>query len=108
LGIPTVATSLWTTQQVKRWITPSPISIEWTDGTGTLQLVERIAPDALAGHPISHLNSSEDVRVVGLVRAGQGRVNVDDLFAQEGDVLEILVTPKGLIELQEKIEEGEK
>src|SRR5580698_9650692 len=33
LGIPTVATSLWTTQQVKRWMTPSPISIEWTDGS---------------------------------------------------------------------------
>jgi hypothetical protein len=42
------------------------------------------------------------------VRAGQGRVNVDDLFAQEGDVLEILVTPKGLIELEEKIEMGKK
>jgi Trk K+ transport system NAD-binding subunit len=103
-----VATSLWTTQQVKRWITPSPISVEWTDGTGTLQLVERIAPDSLAGHPISQLNSSDDVRVVGLVRGGQGRINIDDLFAQEGDVLEILVTPQGLIELQQRIEVGQK
>jgi trk system potassium uptake protein len=34
LGIPTVATSLWTTQQVKRWITPSPISVEWTASSG--------------------------------------------------------------------------
>jgi Trk K+ transport system NAD-binding subunit len=93
---------------VKRWITPSPISVEWTDGTGTLQLVERIAPDELAGHPISQLNSSNDVRVVGLVRSGQGRVNIDDLFAQEGDILEILVTPQGLIELQERIEAGKK
>ena len=107
LGIPTVATSLWTTQQVKRWIAPPDIEVEWTDGTGTLQLVERIAPDSLAGHPISQL-SSNDVRVVGLVRGGQGRVNVDELFAQEGDVLEILVTPAGLIELQEKIEAGKK
>src|ERR1039458_1920091 len=108
LGIPTVATSLWTTQQVKRWITPSPISVEWTDGSGTLQLVERIAPDALAGHPINQLNSSDDVRVVGLVRGGQGRGNIDDLFAQEGDILEILVTPQGLLELQERIEAGTK
>jgi trk system potassium uptake protein TrkA len=108
LGIPTVATSLWTTQQVKRWITPSPISIEWTDGTGTLQLVERIAPDSLAGHPISQLNFSEDIRVVGLVRGGQGRVAVDELFAQEGDLLEILVTPQGLIDLEARIEAGKK
>jgi hypothetical protein len=48
------------------------------------------------------------VRVVGLVRGGQGRVNIDDLFAQEGDILEILVTPQGLLELQERIEAGTK
>jgi trk system potassium uptake protein TrkA len=103
LGIPTVATSLWTTQQVKRWITPPEIEVEWTDGTATLHLVERIAPDSLAGNPISQLNNSEHIRVVGLVRGGVGRVNVDDLFAQEGDILELLVTPQGLIELQEKL-----
>jgi trk system potassium uptake protein TrkA len=103
LGIPTVATSLWTTQQVKRWISPPEIEIEWTDGTATLHLVERIAPDSLAGHPISQLNNSEHIRVVGLVRGGIGRVNIDDLFAQEGDILELLVTPQGLIELQEKL-----
>ena len=103
LGIPTVATSLWTTQQVKRWISPPEIEIEWTDGTATLHLVERIAPDSLAGHPISQLNNSEHIRVVGLVRGGVGRVNIDDLFAQEGDILELLVTPQGLIELQEKL-----
>jgi len=103
LGIPTVATSLWTTQQVKRWITPTDIEVEWTDGTATLHLVERIAPDSLAGHPISQLNSSEHIRVVGLVRGGLGRVSVDELFAQEGDLLELLVTPQGLIELQEKL-----
>jgi trk system potassium uptake protein TrkA len=103
LGIPTVATSLWTTQQVKRWITPPEIEVEWTDGTATLHLVERIAPDSLAGNPISQLYNSEHIRVVGLVRGGVGRVNVDDLFAQEGDILELLVTPQGLIELQEKL-----
>jgi trk system potassium uptake protein TrkA len=103
LGIPTVATSLWTTQQVKRWITPTDIEVEWTDGSATLHLVERIAPDSLAGHPISQLNTSEHIRVVGLVRGGVGRVNLDELFAQEGDILELLVTPQGLVELAEKL-----
>jgi len=40
LGIPTVATSLWTTQQVKRWMIPNDESIEWTNGAGSLHLVE--------------------------------------------------------------------
>ncbi|MDE3008276.1 MAG: TrkA family potassium uptake protein [Acidobacteriota bacterium] len=99
LGIPTVATSLWTTQQVKRWMLPSDESVEWTDGTGTLHLVERILPDRLAGRPISDFNLGVNVRVVGIVRAGQGRVNIEGLFAQEDDVLEFLVTATGATEL---------
>ncbi|MDE3221881.1 MAG: TrkA family potassium uptake protein [Acidobacteriota bacterium] len=99
LGIPTVATSLWTTQQVKRWMLPSDESVEWTDGTGTLHLVERILPDRLAGRPISDFNLGVNVRVVGIVRAGPGRVNIEGLFAQEDDVLEFLVTATGATEL---------
>ena len=99
LGIPTVATSLWTTQQVKRWMIPADESIEWTNGAGTLHLVERVVPDALAGHPVRQFNVGDSVRVVGLVRGGQGRVDIDELFAQEDDVLEFLVTPQGVLDL---------
>jgi trk system potassium uptake protein TrkA len=99
LGIPTVATSLWTTQQVKRWMMPSDDSIGWTDAGNTMHLVERIVPDALAGKPVTSFNIGESVRLVGLVRAGQGRVNIEGLFAQEDDILEFLVTNAGLNEL---------
>ncbi len=101
LGIPTVATSLWTTQQVKRWLLPSDDSLEWTDGAGTMHLLERIVPDHLAGKPLTSFNVSDRVRVVGLVRAGSGRVNLDGLFAQEDDLLEFMVTVEGLEELNE-------
>jgi trk system potassium uptake protein TrkA len=86
LGIPTVATSLWTTQQVKRWMMPADDSIEWTDVGGTMHLVERIVPDALAGKPVTNFNAGEDVRLVGLIRGGVGRVDIEGLFAQEDDV----------------------
>ena len=55
--------------------------------------------DALAGQQIHHFNVGDTVRVVGLVRGGQGRVNIDGLFAQEDDVLEFLVTPQGIHDL---------
>ena len=96
LGIPTVATSSWTTAQVKRWMLPANDSMEWTDTADTLHLVERVVPEALAGKPVSSFHVGDSVRLVGIVRAGQGRVNVDDLFAQEGDVLEFLVTNEGV------------
>lgn len=106
LGIPTVATSLWTTQQVKRWMMPSDDSIEWTDSVGSLHLVERIVPDELAGRPLDQFNAGENVRVVGLVRGGQGRVNIDGVFAQEDDILEFLVTNQGLEDLKLTLEGG--
>jgi len=106
LGIPTVATSLWTTLQVKRWLLPSDDSVEWTDGTGTLHLVERVVPDALAGKPLASFNFNNDVRVVGLVRGGIGRVNIEGLFAQEDDVIEFLVTTDGLESLQSLLVAG--
>jgi trk system potassium uptake protein TrkA len=99
LGIPTVATSLWTTQQVKRWMLPSDDTIEWTDTANTMHLVERIVPDALAGKPVTNFNVGENVRLVGLIRGGQGRVYVEGLFAQEDDILEFLVTNDGLKQL---------
>jgi trk system potassium uptake protein TrkA len=106
LGIPTVATSLWTTQQVKRWMLPSDDSIEWTDGASTVHLVERIVPDELAGRSLTHFNIGDDVRVVGLIRGGQGRVNVEGLFAQEDDTLEFMVTHDGLDDLKSLLDGG--
>lgn len=106
LGIPTVATSMWTTQQVKRWMLPSDDSIAWSDAAGTLHFVERVVPDAFAGKPMTNFNVGESVRVVGLIRAGQGRVHVEGLFAQEDDILEFLVTTEGLAHLSSLLEAG--
>jgi hypothetical protein len=68
-------------------------------------LVERILPDHLAGRPMSQFNVGQHIRVVGLVRAGQGRVDIEGLFAQEDDTLEFLLTNQGLEELHALLEE---
>src|SRR3954462_3036532 len=46
LGIPTVATVAWTTDQVRRRLLPDRTVSEWTDAGGTLSLVERSLPEA--------------------------------------------------------------
>ncbi len=106
LGIPTVATATWTTQQVKRWMLPRDDSVAWSDAAGTLHLVERVVPDAFAGKPMANFNVGDAVRVVGLIRGGQGRVTVEGLFAQEDDVLEFLVTTEGLDQLTSLLDVG--
>ena len=93
---------------MKRWLLPADDSVEWTASSGTLHLVERIVPDVLAGKPLSYYDHGDNVRVIGVVRGGQGRVNIDGLFAQEDDVLEFLVTTEGLDELKALIESGQR
>jgi len=106
LGIPTVASALWTAQQVKRYIMPNDESIGWTDGTSTLHLVERVVPDHLAGKPLSAFVLGKDFRPVGLLRGGIGRVDIDGLFAQEDDVVQFMVTSTGLTNLETFLREG--
>jgi hypothetical protein len=71
-----------------------------------MHLVERIVPDALAGKPVENFHVGDSVRLVGLIRAGVGRVNIDGLFAQEDDLLEFLVTHDGLRALHDLLEGG--
>jgi len=55
LGIPTVATALWTTQQVKRWLLPADDSVRMDRELGHAALGRSaIVPDVLAGKPISY------------------------------------------------------
>src|SRR4029453_12217223 len=44
LGIPTVATVAWTTDQVLRRLLPGEVSNDWVDPTGRIGLVERQIP----------------------------------------------------------------
>ena len=104
LGIPTVASALWTTQQVKRYLFPDADGLTWSDGTGSLHLVEVVVPDHLAGRPVTSFRLGDDVRPVGLIRGGIGRVSIDGLFAQEDDIMQFMVTPAGRTTLSALLE----
>jgi len=62
-------------------------------------------PDHLAGKELSHFSLGTQVRLIGLIRGGKGRVDIDGLFAQEDDVMEFMVTTEGFAELNAYLEE---
>src|SRR3954467_4721774 len=70
LGIPTVATVAWTTDQVMRRLFPSESVAEWTHGSGELSLVERSLPDAWAGHKLLGLSEPGKFQVSVITRGG--------------------------------------
>lgn len=99
LGIPTVATVSWTIDQVRRSLLPDLKTVEWTDPTGTMALVERRLGEKWAGRRLSELNVPGQITVVSVTRAGQARLDLHDLVGQEGDVLHCLVTERALPDL---------
>ncbi|MDQ1437351.1 MAG: trk/ktr system potassium uptake protein [Acidimicrobiaceae bacterium] len=106
LGIPTVATVTWTTDQVLRRLFPSSTTVDWTDPSGRLSLVERMIPDVWAGHKLKGLGESGKYRISAVTRAGEARLAGPDLVGQEGDVLHIVVSKDDVAELDERLASG--
>jgi trk system potassium uptake protein TrkA len=104
LGIPTVATVSWTTDQVLRRLFPEQSVTEWTHSSGALSLLERSLPPAWAGRKlVDAIGESDRFRLVALTRAGQARLAGPDLVGQEGDILHIAVNRDATEELERRL-----
>ena len=89
LGIMTVATVAWTTDQVMRRLIPEARPAEWIDPTAKVCLVDRALDDAWAGHPITDVEEAIGARVVAINRMGAATIPTARTVAQAGDVLYI-------------------
>ncbi len=92
LGIPTVATVTWTTDQVLRKLFPEHTVAEWSDPTGRVRLVQRALPVSWCGRKLAALEEATGARVVTVTRAGVPYLGPADLVGQEGDILHLAVT----------------
>ena len=106
LGIPTVATVAWTTDQVLRRLFPETVS-EWTDASGTVSLVERALPPAWAGRKLAEIEERDAFRLVTITRGGQSRLCGPELVGQEGDVLNVAVRRESIGALEARLAGGE-
>ena len=91
LGISTVATVSWTTDQVLRRLLPDEDHVDWLDATGGVGLVELAGPTALAGTKVAALDEPGDWATSIVTRMGTARVATADLVAQEGDRVHVTV-----------------
>ncbi|MCL4422424.1 MAG: TrkA family potassium uptake protein [Actinobacteria bacterium] len=99
LGIPTVATVTWTTDQVMRRLFPELTVEEWHDQTGQIVLVERMLPESWGGRRLAELETTGRFLVVSVTRAGVPRLGGSALVCQEGDVLHLALAKEDLGEL---------
>jgi len=103
LGIPTVAQVAWTTDQLMRRLFPDTVVTEWTDPTGSVNLVERTVPAALAGQKLAGVLDNDRFRVVSVTRGSEVRLLGPELVAQEGDILHLAVRKDAVDELEAKL-----
>ncbi len=105
LGIPTVATVSWATNQVIRKLFPEQRSVDWTDASGTVSLLEVALPDAWCGRKLSGLDGA-GWRLVVIHRAGGAKLVLGDMVGQEGDVLHVAVRKEATDAFEERLAEA--
>jgi len=91
LGIPTVATVLWATDQIMRRLVPEGSRSEWRDATGTIELAEVHPHNQWLGMPITAVESATTARVAFLTRLADGLVPNEHTVLQEGDLLHMII-----------------
>jgi trk system potassium uptake protein len=106
LGIPTVATVSWTTDQVMRRLLPDEERSDWVDPTGKIGVVERELPPSWAGKKLGGLNEPGRFWLTGLTRLGSARIATGDIVGQEGDVLVFVCGMDALDALRQRLEAG--
>jgi len=107
LGIPTVATVAWTTDQVLRRLFPDRWASEWTDPSGAVDLVEHMLPGSWAGRKLTELDERDLFRLVAVTREGQSRLATPELVGQEGDIVYMAVRRDARDDLHRRLaEEG--
>jgi len=107
LGISTVATVAWTTDQVLRRLVPSDTSNDWVDPSGKVCLVERAIPDVWVGHKLGGLDRPGRFRLSAMTRFGTAQMTTGDTIGQEGDVLHFVAAVDAIDDLDHALAAGD-
>jgi trk system potassium uptake protein TrkA len=100
LGIPTVATVIWATDQILRRLVPEGSRSEWRDASGAVQLCEMHPHKDWFGMAITELEAATGARVAFITRLGEGLIPDPHSVLQEGDLLHVTVRDEELSKVE--------
>jgi trk system potassium uptake protein TrkA len=103
LGIQTVATVRWTTDQILRSLMPDEVPVEYTVDNGEVVVTAVPTPSEVIGKNSTAIDLEGQRRVVAVSRFGVPRVPDKDLTLQDGDILHVAVLRGGLGDLSDEI-----
>ena len=92
LGIPTVGTVRWTSDQMLRRLLPQGSVPEHTDPSGHVVIADVPINPAWVGRRITELESTSGAKVAYVTRLGDGILPVADTVYQDGDLVHVITT----------------
>jgi trk system potassium uptake protein TrkA len=106
LGIQTVATVRWTTDQMLRFLLPEDVPVEFTVDNGEVVITALQAPAETVGRMALDLDLEGQRRVVAVSRFGVPRVPDKNLAIQDGDILHISTVRGDAAQLAEELKKA--
>ena len=100
LGIPTVATVRWTSDQVLRRMLPMGATDEFRDASGQIVMAQLDLHPGWIGKPVDRLEAATGARVAFVTRYGDGVLPSPTTVIQENDVVHALVLATDLAKLE--------
>lgn len=100
LGIPTVATVIWTADQILRRLAPEGSLSEWQDASGMIRLAEVHLDAGWFGHPATLVEASTGARIAMITRLGKGMLIDEHTVIQEGDLVHLMMNEKDLASIE--------
>ncbi|MGI3783313.1 MAG: potassium channel family protein [Janthinobacterium lividum] len=101
LGIPTVATVRWTSDQVLRRLLPAGSEPLWRDPSGTVRIIEVHVDRSWVGRTVRDIEDASGARVPFLFRMGTSLVPKDSTIFQDGDLVYAAVEDAGLTHVED-------
>lgn len=100
LGIPTVATVSWTTEQIMRRMIPLGAQDDYREPSGTIALAEVHLGEPWLGERATSLEAASGARIAFITRYGQALLPESETVLQDGDLVHALF----LDEIRERVE----
>lgn len=100
LGITTVATVRWTTDQFLRRLLPKGTSVDFEDASGAVSVASVDYEASWIGRPLHRFERHTGSRVVYVTRRGTAFVPAADTVLQEGDIVTVAIASSQLAALR--------
>jgi trk system potassium uptake protein TrkA len=106
LGITTVATVKWTSDQILRRLLPAGAEPDFRDPSGTIRVDHLSAPDAWIGQRTVVFQAESGCRIAWIDRLGEGVLPTRESVIQEGDILHIALREENAPHAYQVIDRG--